>query len=309
MGYDVSYHPVDVALVRDRVLPWVLGQGPGSGLDDVVSEGMRIRRIRWRAKAWALGARSFMSGDGPFHYIWGRPLFSTSGRPDEVAEDVVRYLRMSTVDDVDPVAARMVAALSPPGAVTPADPASFPGTDEQLRDEVAGGIRLLRAVVAAVRAGDERVPGLRDDVAPAEYLASRAAFDVLEFVSTLTPGWMDRGRVWPTRLAAAAGVPVPLGFGTPDPLTDQIRAEFPELKWNPYDTIVENYMVGGFVAAADVPVARNRLTEQRGRILAADGHVALSLTKVDEAMALAARLGYAFCEATEIYSGLDGRTN
>jgi hypothetical protein len=69
-------------------------------------------------------------------------------------------------------------------------------------------------------------------------------------------------------------------------------------------------MVGGFVAAADVPAVREWFARNRDRVIAATGeHVALSLAKIDEALALAARLGYGFCEATEIYSGFEGRTN
>jgi hypothetical protein len=53
--------------------------------------------------------------------------------------------------------------------------------------------------------------------------------------------------------------------------------------------------------------------KRRERILAAEAigvaadQFALTLTKIDEAMAMAARLGHAFCEATEIYSGVQGR--
>lgn len=309
MGYDVSYHPIDVGLIHERVLPYVLGATPHDGIDDLVSAGARIRRIRWRAKAWALGARSRMSGDEAFRYIWGRPLFTTSGDAESVAQDVVRYLRMSTEDDVDALARGMAAALPNGEPTEPTEPGYYPGTEDQLRDEVGGGLRSLRAAVAALRSGADRVPGLRTDAAPAEVLASRAVFDIVDFASTLTPGWMERGRVWPTRLGADAGLGQPPGFGPPEPLIAPLRAELPTVKWDLYDTIVENYSVGGFVDAIDVPTVRQWFAENRDRILAADEHAALPLTKLDEALALCARLGYAFCEATEIYSGFEGRTN
>jgi hypothetical protein len=113
MGFDVSYHAVDVALITERVLPYVLGATPDDGVDDLLAAAGRIRRIRWRAKAWALAARGRMTGDDAFRYIWGRPLFSTSARAETVAQDVVRYLRMSTEDDVDAVARGMLANLPP----------------------------------------------------------------------------------------------------------------------------------------------------------------------------------------------------
>jgi hypothetical protein len=310
MGYDVSYHSVDVALIHERVLPYVLGATPDEGIDDLVSAAARLRRIRWRAKAWALGARNRMHGEDAFRYIWGRPLFITSGDPDAVAGDVVRYLRMSTEDDVDPVAQGMLANLEPSvDAVTPLDPGYYPGSEEDLRDEVSAGPRALRAAVAALRAGADRVPGLRPDASPGEILGTRAVFDLVEFAAMLTPGWMDRGRGWPTHLAAEAGLGQPPGFGPPEPLIAPLRAEFPSVKWHLYDSIIENYMVGGFVAPADVPAVRAWLARHRERILATAPHVGLSLSKIDEALALAARLGHGFCEATEIYSGFEGRTN
>jgi hypothetical protein len=61
---------------------------------------------------------------------------------------------------------------------------------------VGGGVRALRAAVAALRANAYRVPGLRSDATPADYLGARAVFDLVDFAATLTPGWMDRGRVW-----------------------------------------------------------------------------------------------------------------
>jgi hypothetical protein len=310
MGYDVSHHPVDVALIHERVLPYVLGATPDDGIDDLVSAASRVRRIRWRAKAWALGARNRMHGDDAFRYIWGRPLFTTSGDPDAVAGDVVRYLRMSTEDDVDPVAHGMLANLEPSeDAVAPHEAGYYPGSERDLRDEVSGGLRTLRATVAALRAGADRVPGLRAEASPGEVLGSRAVFDLVEFAAMLTPGWMDRGRVWPTHLAAEAGLGQPPGFGTPEPLIAPLRAEFPSVKWHVYDSIIENYMVGGYVAPAEVPAVRAWFTRHRERILATTEHVELSLSKIDEALALAARLGHGFCEATEVYSGFEGRTN
>jgi hypothetical protein len=311
MGYDVSYHPVDVALIHDRVLPYVLGATPENGIDDLVSAAARVRRIRWRAKAWALGARNRMHGDDAFRYIWGRPLFTTSGGPQAVADDVVRYLRMSTEDDVDALARGMAVNLEGAEApLEPLEPGYYPGNDKDLRDEVSGGPRALRTAVAALRAGADRVPGLRTDASAGEFLGARALFDLVEFASMLTPGWMDRGHVWPSHLAAEAGLGQPPGFTAPEPLIAPLRAEFPSVKWRVYDSIVENHMVGGFVAAADVPAVREWFARNRDRVIAATGeHVALSLAKIDEALALAARLGYGFCEATEIYSGFEGRTN
>jgi hypothetical protein len=316
MGYDVSYHPVDVELLHERVLPFILGQTTEDDIGDLVGTGMRIREIRWRAKAWALGARHRMGRYDPFLYVWGRPFFITSADADAVAEDVLRYLGMFGVAEVDDVARAMADALGPSDTpAAPNDPGHYPLDDERLRYEVVGALRVLRRAVAALRAGEERVPGLKTDRAPADLVAGNAAFDLIEFASMLTPGWMDRGPVWPTRLVEDVGLDWPPAFGSHEPLLAPLMAEFPDAKWDPAHTIEHNYMVGGLVAAADVPAARAWFAERRDRILAAEGigvardQFALTLTKIDEAMAMAARLEHAFCEATEIYSGIEGRPN
>jgi hypothetical protein len=309
MGYDVSYHPIDLGLLHERVLPFVLGETTEDDIGDLIAAGMRIRRIRWRAKAWALGARQHMTGYDPFLYVWGRPFFVTSSGTDAVTSDVLRYLDMSTEDDVDAVAAGMA-----PGPAEPNEPGHYPLDEDRLRWEVVGALRVLRRAVAALRAGQDRVPGLKTDRAPADLVTRNAAYDLVEFASMLTPGWMDRGPVWPTRLAEEVEDWVP-GFDSHAPLLEPLRAEFPDAKWDPAHTIETNYMVGGFVPADEVPAARAWFAGNHDRIRAAEAiatapaQLAVTLTKIDEAMAMAERLGYAFCEATEIYSGIEGRPN
>ncbi len=53
MGFDVSFHPVDLELIRQRLVPFVMGRG---SIDDLVARAVEIARIRQRANAWALGA-------------------------------------------------------------------------------------------------------------------------------------------------------------------------------------------------------------------------------------------------------------
>jgi hypothetical protein len=314
MGFDTSYHPVDVKLIHQRVVPYILGATGDDSLDDLIDEAVRIRRIRWRAKAWALGtSRALTDVDGfnPFLHVWGRPLFITSSRPEKVAQDVVRYLRMAGPKEVDPLARDMVAVLAPGRTVTPADPTDYPGGVDDIRAEVSVGVRLLRTAVAGLRSGAERVSGLRNVITPADYLVARLPLDFVEFASILVPGWMDRGTVWPTALASAAGLS-PAGFGDAGPLIEPLREALPDLKWRLHGTIVENEMAGGFVAAGQVPQAREWLLEHREQLIAATEeveYVSHSLEKIDEAMMLAARLGHAFCEATEIYSGIGGTMN
>jgi hypothetical protein len=53
MGFDVSFHPVDLRLIHERLVPYIMGLGQ---IDDLVERAVRIARIRHRANAWGLGA-------------------------------------------------------------------------------------------------------------------------------------------------------------------------------------------------------------------------------------------------------------
>ena len=52
MGFDISNHPIDVALVRQRIIPFIRGQGQ---LDDLVARGARLNCIKHRANSWGPG--------------------------------------------------------------------------------------------------------------------------------------------------------------------------------------------------------------------------------------------------------------
>ncbi|MGW3210096.1 hypothetical protein [Streptomyces sp. NPDC001135] len=70
-------------------------------------------------------------------------------------------------------------------------------------------------------------------------------------------------------------------------------------------TIVGNYKVGGLVPASSVADARAHLAFHRAE-LTCD---AVDAQKIDEAMGVAEQLGLGFCEATELYSGIEGNLN
>jgi hypothetical protein len=53
MGLDISAHPIDTALFRDRLIPFVQGQG---ALDDLIQRAVAVAAISHRANAWGLGA-------------------------------------------------------------------------------------------------------------------------------------------------------------------------------------------------------------------------------------------------------------
>jgi len=316
MGFDTSYHPVDLRLVEDRLLPYIAGYGDDGALDDLIARAVGIRRTRFAAKQWALGALKADCGLVPALHVWGRPFFSTADTAEQVAEDVRRYLA-TPHHEVAALAREMLGRIDPAlaGRVEPDDSGRLPG-DRVLGEHLSWRMRVLRASAAALRAGRVvvRDPDTGREHDPRALLAREVPFSVVELAAALVPGWMSRGHTWPTRLCAEAGVPA-AGFSPPTPLYAPLRELFPDLDWFGHATITENYAVGGFVSAADVGAVRAGLAGARGALLAPaerDGRAegcAVDLAKIDEAMALAERLGLGFCEATEIYSGFEGNLN
>src|SRR6476620_1507355 len=80
MGYDISFHPVDVRLVQERVTPFLAGRGNDDDLDDLIADAVRQAKVRFRANAWGLGVMQAKPG-GAFDtrlHVWGRPFFVTA---------------------------------------------------------------------------------------------------------------------------------------------------------------------------------------------------------------------------------------
>ena len=77
MGYDTSYHAVDLPLIQTRLLPYVSGQG---SIDDLVEQALLLSKVRFRANAWGLGSKDFPARE-PFLHVWGRPFFIVGDDP------------------------------------------------------------------------------------------------------------------------------------------------------------------------------------------------------------------------------------
>ncbi|RKN04149.1 hypothetical protein [Streptomyces radicis] len=318
MGYDTSFHPVDLRLVEERLLPFVAGHGDDDALDDLIARAVGIRRTRFRAKQWALGAlEAKVDALESDVHVWGRPFLVAGDDPEQVADAVQRYLA-TPADGVDALAREMLARVDPalPGRVTPDEGGGALPGDAELGRSLSWRIRVVRALAIGLRAGRETAP---DPDSPSQrhevdMLGREVAFTLLDFASELTPGWMSRGLTWPTHLLAQADLPRG-AFIRPAALHRPLREEFPDLEWLEEETIIHNDMVGGYVPPEAVPATRAHLTAHRDALIAPaanDGweeYCALNLTKIDEALTLAARLGFGFCEATEIYSGFSGTLN
>ena len=309
MGYDTSFHPVDVRLIETRLLPYLAGSEDDHSIDDLVAQAVSLRMVRFRAKAWGLGIANVVPREDflPTLYVWGRPFLIINDSAEGVAQDVRRWCQ-ATPDTTDALAAEMMRRLDPTlvDRVTP-DSATMPDS-KYIAEELTWRLRLLRAAIAAHRAGLDEVKDPDSDRVhrPINLIQREIPFSVLEFAATLTPGWMSRG-VWPTQLAEEYNFALPQ-MTAPNPLFETLEAQFPDFDWFSYPCIVENYMVGGYIAPNDVAPSRTVLSTA-GVAIPEEEDLSLDFQKLDEAMALAIQLDMGFCEATEIYSGFEGKLN
>ena len=58
MGFDISNHPVDVALIKQRIIPFIRGGGEDR-LNDLVARAATLNCIKYRANSWALGLKEY----------------------------------------------------------------------------------------------------------------------------------------------------------------------------------------------------------------------------------------------------------
>jgi hypothetical protein len=318
MGFDVSFQPVDVELIQGRLLPFVEGRGD---IDDLVEDAVRITKVRFRANAWALellrhsqaeneskprkkGAQHPPSWRDKFDsdlHVWGRPFFITALRPDQVSRAVDRYLKAQP-EDVDAIAHEMLRILDP-GLV---DKVVLDADSPLLGDDqLAAGIRepmdLFRECFKA-RSNKKKVripDGNR--VEPAELFKNSFALRALSFAALFRPGWIARGRVWPTALLEEAGLEVPPFFETSAPLFQPLLSKVPEIAENMENTISANRMVGGYVSPDNVSDLRIYLEEHLDKFRSAECRVAFQ--KILEAVQYAEREHMGFAEASEICSG------
>jgi hypothetical protein len=374
MGWDISYHPVDLDFFHTRIIPYVRGEG---SLDSLMADAMRISKARFRAKAWALGlsaldstilrtqyrehkaqqaaweqahahenppvpfvkpvARRIPGFDSDVH-VWGRPFFITHATVEEVSAALDGYLKADE-GSVDRIAKAMLGRLDMviqkelPGmdevaqkAMKPCEPSLVqslqPDTqavlpaDDELVKSIRGTMDLFRDAFAAARAG--RMVKLPDgsDVEPGELFATDFPLAALTFASIFRPGWMARGRGWPSLLLAQAGLPAEQYFEEPLALFEPLLGEIPVLAGHLESTITQNYSLGGYVPAGKVASLRALMEAKRDAFVdwaISDGWEAgemlCYLRGIDEALFDAGRRGLGFVEAAEVYSGFSGIMN
>jgi len=316
MGYDISYHPVDLAFFHERVIPFVRGERT---LDDLQPAALRIAKVHFRANAWGLGVLKLDEGapyafDSDLH-IWGRPFFITSSSPEEVSSEIDRYLAADE-DQVDDIASNMLRHLDPglPGRVIP-DPEGELPDDEAILHDLFWKLDLFRSAYAALKSGQKTVNHEGNKLDASRLFATDFPLAAFSFAAHFRPGWMSRGHGWPSRLLESAGIRAN-PFKTALPLYEPLAAELPQIAENLHPTIVENYMIGGLVSAPDVPGLQSTLTTATPAIRAHAGKqygqpdaFDDDLRKIHEALYDARRRNLAVAEATEVNAGPLGMMN
>ncbi|WP_067701532.1 hypothetical protein [Nocardia jejuensis] len=318
MGYDISFHPVDMRLVQERIVPFLAGRGGDGDLADLVGDAVRQAKVRFRANAWGLGVLEAY-GHEDFDarlYLWGRPFFVTAEDAASVAETVVRYCN-AELDEVDDLARSQIALLDPAllSRVEPNMNGTLP-SDENLAVGFRWKLELLREAGAAVRAGRPTIRNADDeDISAGSALSGNMQFATVEFLAALLPGWIERGRVWPSELEENVSTEGYSGLSDNSPLFGSLPVEFPALEWESNWTIPSNYSIGGYAAPSDVPALRAWLARNAESLTAVGDqwddrpYVRKALRKIDEAAALAELTGSGFLEAAEIYSPAEGTIN
>ena len=386
MGFDISNHPIDVALIKQRIIPCIRGHGQ---LDDLVARAARLNCIRHRANCWGMGVLKLswdisdrqrqlglkrkvrlsavrppgimgrllgraelteveasqetgLPGFDSDMCVWGRPYFIVADTVEEALEGLDTYLGLADAapETVDAVARRMIAKLDsrsdllPPGydesvlrilsdnypladRVKPAQEGETPDEAETAR-RIAADMDLARKVFAGRDSGEvieveDREPELAAD------LALALPHQIINIAAQTLPGWMGRGRVWPTSLFRKIGVSVAGVFERPTSLFEDLLRDVPAMEQVLRPTIVENYCLGGYVPPEKMKAFVELLAKHRRDLILAwqqrpydaarFDEMAADFNKILEPATYALRHGYGFIEAAEVYSGILGWMN
>ncbi|MGV9408962.1 hypothetical protein ACWDOP_03525 [Nocardia sp. NPDC003693] len=295
-----------MTLLEQRVIPFLAGHGEDDGLDDLVLDAVRQARVRFRANAWGLGLYNLGArlDLDPALYLWGRPFFVTADTPEAVAETVVRYTKC-TPEEVDDLARSQIAQLDPHllNHIEPDMTGNLP-SDGRIAFGLVLKLDALREAAQTIRAGRSMIRDRSGNaISAADALNKCVQFHAVEFLAALLPGWITRGRVWPTEFDAPLSDNAPV-FGS-------LPTEFPGLDWTSDRTINTNYEIGGYSPPGEVRGLREWLSDNASTLtIEADKwNDRFYVRKLDEALALTGLTGSAFVEATDIYIPSMGTIN
>jgi len=283
---------------------------------------------------------------------FGRPFFMPVDGTERVLALYARYLEAAQGGEasVDAIAREMVAevganALNFPAGTRPAvieaTKALLPFDKRILPERTAEGgpaltvaqheRRLKRETemwrfIFLNRASDKPLPGeFRDPnedrvPAPAREYVRNLPLQMAGFAAALMPGWMSRGYGFASSLFDKIGVQAPRIFETPEPLFRDLVKDAPEMRAVLNTTIVENFILGGYVPPQKMEAFVDLLAKhERAMVLAfhkgpaptpeETKGLAEDYIKILEPATYALKNGYGYLEAAEIYSGPLGWAN
>jgi hypothetical protein len=328
MGFDVSYHPFPSHLVDGYFVPHMLGQREFPAAMRAAAK--QRAAVLYRANAWGLGCASLMREDDALAsatgfdtqtHVWGRPFFIAETQPHDVTRCVDEFIACKTDADVDAMAKAQLellqAGLSARVAPSLRD---APPSDEQVEAMVFEKADVLRDAAAALKKGVGFILPNGQERDPARVIADNLAYVALEFGAHFQPGWMDRGQVTPSMILSQIGYEKAVNrfFHSPAMLFAGISKALPGVEFELPNTIESNYALGGCVPYDHIEGLMHFLFETpqvRANIEAMlrDEHgldePIVTMRKWREALLDAYARELPFLEATEIYSGFEGRMN
>jgi len=325
MGFDVSWHPIDEALIRTRLLPYLRGDGDIADLAERAAHSAAVRsRVKAVAAAVCLPAPEPVTGlfsleryvgNGGVPPAAPRPLpgytvdVHLHGRPfflvgNDIEASYAKYL-IATPDEAEAFARAKLGSIPLPELVVP----SSPTATELLTD-----LAFLRTAYPQLK-GNKPVTMPDGETIDAEDLfLFNMPTAVVTFAAALLPGWMGRGPIWFTQYLDDAKLDCGL-VETAATLFESIFDEVVDWRTAFEPTITHNYMLGGYVSAADVPAFHKFWVEHETTLIAPwiaekdEARGRHGYTMIREALALSEARGCGFLEATEIYSGFLGLLN
>jgi hypothetical protein len=159
-----------------------------------------------------------------------------------------------------------------------------------------------------------------DEPLPAREYVRNLPLQMAGFAAELMPGWMSRGYGFASSLFDTIGVKASHVFETPEVLFKDLVKDAPEMRGALNTTIVENFILGGYVPAAKMKTFVDLLAKhERAMVLAFHKgpaptpeqikFLAEDYIKILEPATYALKNGFGYLEAAEIYSGPLGWAN
>ncbi len=288
-------------------------------------------------------------------HVWGRPFFIHAENPAQAAQSLDDWLiaaqsgdgavdarvhetlaaleskRIDATLTLPPEQASILDALSPLDRLSPAPP----NDDDYLPTaiEIRKAFERDLAEMCEIANAPDPDAILRKTEFGYEFsayeLQARLPYDIINFASAILPGWMSRGSGYASNVFGMIGIKETV-FESPETLFAPLAERCPNFSDQLFDTIPENYALGGYVpperVARLIEILDTRredyvlvfenatrfMQRKRSPAKAKDydlDEMDSDWRKVRETAEYAFRKGYGYLEGAEVYSGFLGQMN